>query len=399
MHYDIIIVGGSMVGATLAVALSKRQALNIALIEAHNIPTISADDPADSRVSALTPVSKYLLTTLSIWQYLISERIGHFSDMKVWETVDSILHFDSADINAPLLGYIIENCHLQQASLQRCQELDNIKLLCPNKAIAFNGNVLELADGQTITADLIIAADGAQSPLRKWADISLHSQDYKQSAVVCTVTTEKPHQNTAWQHFLPGGPLALLPLSDPHTCAVVWSSISQEADLLIKLDDDSFKNKLDAAFDNKLGASLAVSERACFPLTSHHADCYVKDRFALVGDAAHAIHPLAGQGVNIGLLDAATLAEIVLTAQQKGRQIGSLHTLKKYQRRRRGDNLIMQITMDAFKYTFNSTWAPIRWMRQRGLNSVNQSTLLKTFFMRQASKRRLTHPDIFNHSS
>ena len=249
-------------------------------------------------------------------------------------------------------------------------------------------------DGRTLTAELVVGADGAQSPLREWAEIETHGWDYQQSAVVCTVTTEHSHQQTAWQRFLPEGPLAFLPLSDPHQCSIVWSNSTEEAELLCQLDDDIFKDTLGKAFESTLGEIQEVSKRAKFPLKLRHADHYVESGFALVGDAAHTIHPLAGQGVNIGFLDAATLAEVVLEAHGKGRKIGNLHTLNKYQRRRKGDNLVMQMTMDAFKRVFGSELEPVRWARRFGLQTVNKSALLRKLFMRQASGYRFANPKL-----
>lgn len=393
-HYDVIIVGGGMVGATLAVALSAQESLQIALVEAHSTTPINDNDQAELRVSALTHASETLLKNLAIWPLLKTPRISPFSDMKVWETSSSLLHFDSAEIGEALLGNIVENKNIQLASLERCQQQDNIDFLCPVKPTSLTDNSLSLDDGRTITADLIVGADGAHSLLRDWKNIDVHGWDYQQTAVVCTVTTEKSHQKTAWQRFLPEGPLAFLPLKDEHQCSIVWSNSTEEAELLNKLDDDTFMSTLEKAFQHSLGKIIDVSKRANFPLKLRHADHYIEPGFALVGDAAHTIHPLAGQGVNIGFLDAATLAEIVIAAHQKGRNIGSLHTLKKYQRRRKGDNLAMQLTMDAFKRIFGSDLEPIRWARRLGLKTVNQSTLLKKVFIHQASGHRFANPGL-----
>jgi len=393
-HYDVIIVGGGMVGATLAVALAEQSTLNIAVIEA-NIPSaiIESDSP-ELRVSALAHASETIFKNLNIWQQLIPSRISQFTDMKVWETHANHLHFDSADIGEPLLGHIVENKHLQQASLTRCKQLDNIKFLCPAKPLSRSDKTLTLEDGRIITADLIVGADGAQSLLREWAGINTHGWDYQQTAIVCTVTTKQSHQQTARQRFLHEGPLAFLPLADPHQCSIVWSNSTEEAELLCQLDDENFIRTLNNAFENSLGDITHISQRASFPLKLRHADHYVEAGFALVGDAAHTIHPLAGQGVNIGLLDAATLAEIVLDAHQKGREIGSLHTLNKYQRRRKGDNLSMQLTMDVFKRVFGSDNTLIRQARRFGLHTVNKNSLLKNLFMQQASGHRFSNPKL-----
>jgi 2-octaprenylphenol hydroxylase len=393
-HYDVIIVGGGMVGASLAVALADNSSLSIAVIETQMPAVIQEFDKPDIRVSALTQASETLFKNLKIWQQLIPSRISQFTAMTVWENQASALHFDSAEIGEPILGHIVENRHLQQACIARCKHHDTISFLCPAKPTSRTDNTITLDDGRTLNADLIVGADGANSLLRAWANIDTHGWDYQQTAVVCTVTTEQAHQQTARQRFMHEGPLAFLPLADPHQCSIVWSNSTEEAELLCKLNDQQFKDTLVKVFEHSLGEITAISSRASFPLKLRHADHYVETGFALVGDAAHTIHPLAGQGVNIGLLDAATLAEVILEAHSKGREIGSLHTLNKYQRRRKADNLAMQLTMDAFKRLFGSELAPIRWARQLGLQSVNKNSFLKNLFMRKALGHRFANPKL-----
>ena len=218
--------------------------------------------------------------------------------------------------------------------------------------------------------------------------------DYEQQGIVCTVTTELPHAQTARQRFLPGGPLAFLPLANPHQCSIVWSNSTAEAQLLNQLNDEDFKQTLATAFDYKLGNIIDVSQRASFPLKLRHADHYIKPGFALVGDAAHTIHPLAGQGVNIGFLDAATLAEIIIETHNKGRDISSIHMLGKYERRRRGDNIAIQLTMDAFKRVFGNDNPTLKLARQCGFSAVNNNSLLKRLFMHQASGQRFANPNL-----
>lgn len=393
-QYDVIIVGAGMVGASLAVALSHEPSLSIALIEAYPIKPLADTDPIDLRVCAINQASERLLSNLGIWQQLIDDRIGHFSDMRVWEALDSEIHFASADIGEAYLGHIVENRHLQQACLQVVQQKQNIDFLCPEKPVSMTEHTLQLESGRVITADLIVGADGARSHLRDWAGIKSKGWDYQQSGIVCTVTTENPHNNTARQRFLTDGPLAFLPLADPNQCSIVWSNTQSRAETLTTLDDAAFQVELANAFQYQLGDITAISTRAAFPLTLRHARQYVTEGFALVGDAAHTIHPLAGQGVNIGLLDAATLAEIILQAKQKGRRIDSLHTLNKYQRQRKGDNLAIQLTMDLFKRGFGHQQRPLRMARQCGFQLVNKSSLLKNLFMQQAAGHRFANPKL-----
>jgi len=393
-HYDVIIVGAGMVGATLAAALGREKSLNIALIEPYVLKPITKSDPADLRVSAISQASEHLLKNLAIWSHLIPERLSPFTDMKVWETDTSAIHFDSADIGEPHLGHLIENRHIQQACLTQCQHHSNIDFICPDKPVSKDGNSLIMESGRVLSATLIVAADGAQSPMREWVGIQSQGWDYDQHGIVCTVTTEQPHNKTARQRFLPEGPLAFLPLANPNQCSIVWSNSTEEAALLGQLSDEDFKLALANAFNHKLGDIIDVSPRASFPLKRRHAERYIAPGFALVGDAAHTIHPLAGQGVNIGFLDAASLADIIIETHLKKRNIGSLHMLSKYQRRRQGDNHAIQFTMDAFNRVFGSDNPFIRLARQCGFNAVNKSTFLKNSFMQQASGQRFANSEL-----
>lgn len=392
--FDIVIVGGGMVGATLAVALASEPALNIALVEAQLPEAPAPGSPYDLRVSALTRSSEILLSNLGLWSQLPAERISAFSDMRVWENDGSELHFSSADLGEPWLGHLLENRVLQTTSLSQCQRLPNIKVISPAQPTAYEPHRITLDSGNTLDAKLIIAADGAQSPLREWAGIKLKGWSYDQKGLVATVTTEHSHQHTAWQRFLSEGPLALLPLPELNQCSIVWSLNSSSADRLLALPEAEFIAELNQACQLKPAKVTAISERAAFPLQLRHADSYIKPGLALVGDAAHIIHPLAGQGVNIGLLDAATLSEVILNAHRHGRDIGSLHTLQKYQRQRHADNLLMQFSMDMFKRVFSSRLAPVRWLRQFGLRGVNHSSWLKNLFMHQAASRPFATPPL-----
>lgn len=383
-HYDVIIVGGGMVGTTFALLLAKQTDLQIALVEAHQTAKVAVDDDPLQRVSAINPSSQRILTEINVWQNLYTSRLGPFEKMQVWETADSVLQFSAAEIGVDYLGHIVENQLIQQQAIALASNHPQIDLICPEKPQHYQTGQITLENGRALTADLIVAADGAHSLLREQAGITSRGWAYQQHGLVATIRTEQPHQKTAWQRFLSGGPLAFLPLNDAHLCSIVWSLPTEQAEQLKTIDKNSFELRLAEAFNHQLGKVELVSERASFPLALAHARDYVKPGFALLGDAAHTIHPLAGQGVNIGLQDAVALAGTLVWAVQQQRQIGSLHTLKKYQRRRLAENLLMQFSMDGFHRLFTQSATPVSWLRTAGMRQVNKSQWLKNRIMLQA---------------
>jgi len=382
--YDVIIAGGGMVGSTFALLLAKQTDLRIALIEAHQPGKLAVDDAPLQRVSAINSASQQILSAVNVWQALSPSRLGPFEKMQVWETADSNLYFNAAEIGKAYLGHIVENQHIQQQAIAEVRKHPQITFICPAQLQHYQAGQIRLENGNTITAELIVAADGAHSVLREQAGIQSRGWAYQQQGLVATIHTELTHQKTAWQRFLPGGPLAFLPLNDSHLCSIVWSLPTEQAEHFKTVDKSSFELQLAEAFEFRLGELELVSERASFPLALAHAKEYVKPGFALLGDAAHTIHPLAGQGVNIGLQDAQALAEVIAWAAQNQRQIGSLHTLKKYQRRRLAENLLMQFSMDGFHRLFTQSASPISWLRTTGMQQVNKSQWLKNHFMLQA---------------
>ncbi|HXG29225.1 MAG TPA: UbiH/UbiF/VisC/COQ6 family ubiquinone biosynthesis hydroxylase [Nevskiales bacterium] len=384
MTHDVAIVGAGMVGTPLAVAL-QRAGFDVALIEASPPAHYDPKSDYDLRVSALSAASQRLLERLGIWPVIAAGRISPYREMQVWDSRGAgVLHFDAAELGLPQLGHIVENSLIQHAAWQA---LDRVSVYCPARLLALelggDGYRLVFEGRDAIEAGLVVGADGAESRVRELAGIGCSGWSYAQQGIVCNVATEKPHRHTAWQRFLPTGPLAFLPLADGR-CSIVWSADAAEAAALLALDDEAFRQRLAEAFGGELGEVTMVSRRAAFPLRMLHADRYVQSRLALVGDAAHVIHPLAGQGVNLGLLDVAALVEVLAQARREGRDIGELRVLQKYERWRRGDNLLMTAATDGLKRLFGSRNPLLAFARSRGLGMVNAITPLKNLLIRHA---------------
>lgn len=390
-HYDIVIVGGGMVGSALACALAStqnRNKLKIAIVEGREPEANWPVDSFDTRVSAITRGSQNLFEKLGVWDAMRTDRVSAYNEMFVWDaTGDGNIHFDCAEIGEPNLGHIIENRVIARALLQKILQLDNVNVFCPAKPVQLtlteNITQVELDNNRTLDCNLIVGADGGNSWVRQQAGIEIETRDYNQHAVVTAVKTSLPHQETAWQRFLPTGPLAFLPMTDNFS-SIVWSTTPEQARELLDLDGEKFKSTLAKAFDFKLGEIIELGPRAAFPLKGQHAKHYVKPHLALVGDAAHTIHPLAGQGVNLGFADVSKLAEVILEDHKNGKAIGSFKTLRRYERARRGDNLLMLESMGAFKMLFSNENAGLSKLRNLGLNITNKVAPAKHLFMRHA---------------
>ena len=388
-HYDIIIVGAGMVGATLACGLAEEaEQLKIAIIDA-NEPKFDWDKNSyDMRVSAITRASQTLLKNVGAWDKIVEQRISPYQEMFVWDAgAKGELHFDSADMGEADLGHIIENRVIVKALHQRLKELPQIELLCPAKleSIDFKQDKTHvvLEDKTELTANLVVAADGSRSWIRQQASIAVKGWDFDQAALVTTVKTEKYHQDTAWQRFLSSGPLAFLPLTEGYS-SIVWSTSPDEAKRLTEISEDEFAVELEHAFESKLGKITSVASRAVFPLRLFETLNYVQHRLALVGDAAHTIHPLAGQGVNLGLADVASLMDVVVDALNNKKDIGDLKVLRRYERWRRADNRSMLLAMDGLKRLFGSELTGVKTLRSVGLDITNKITPLKNLIMQQA---------------
>jgi 2-polyprenylphenol 6-hydroxylase len=376
---DIAVVGGGMVGAAAALALS-RAGFSVALLEARPPSAWHSHDEVDLRVVGLAPSSIALLEELGIWTSIRDARACPYAQMHVWDAENgAAIDFNAADEGRDLLGYIVEN-NLVQWMLWQSLEAAGVQRLCPATVKDFEIRsdrvVLELADGESLAVRLLVAADGAGSPLRERAGIATRGRDYGQRAIVAHVTTERPHAGTAWQRFLPAGPLALLPLADGRS-SVVWSLPESDARRIQSLDDAAFLNELGVASDFRLGRITAATPRAGFPLKLQLADTYQADRFVLLGDAAHAVHPLAGQGVNLGLRDVAELRDTLVAARDEGRDIAGAHILRRYARRRRSADTLDAYGFDALARIY--AWQSLPWVTARGLGVrlLDHLTLLK----------------------
>lgn len=386
-QYDVMIIGGGMVGLTLACALGQQE-FSVAVVEAYEPSDIRLEDEFELRVSAISKSSQQVFQNINAWQGMLKRRASPYQHMHVWDaTGDGKIHFDAADLGVDVLGHIIENKAVQFSLYEQCQKLSSVDLFCPQQVVEINYSEQKseviLNDGRCITSNLLVGADGANSKVRDAAGITINKSAYQQKGVVAVVKSTQANQSTAWQRFLPTGPLAFLPLSDGR-CSIVWSAEDQRADELLAMDDESFCRELEQAFDYTLGKVESIGQRAAFPLIRRHADEYVKKGLALIGDAAHTIHPLAGQGVNLGVLDAAALAETIIAARAKGQNIASLSTLRKYERWRRADNSLMMYSMSGFKNLFSNEQSSLSLMRNAGLNLVNSMGPVKHKFMRHA---------------
>lgn len=403
-HYDIIVVGAGLVGAAFVALLQKYQKnntapLSIALIDVGQAPCLPEikKPEFDPRVVALTHASQQLLVDLNVWETITAQRACSYTHMHVWDNDGTAsIDFSAEDIQQNQLGTIVENSILQCAVLDNITASPTIDIIRGIRVVALNTysndgvqtTELICSDSRILSANIVVAADGAHSTLRELANISVRQWEYKHKAIVATVKSERSHQFTAWQNFLSTGPLAFLPLdhASEQYCSIVWSLDNEKADAMMALNDEQFSQQLGRAFEQRLGRVQSVSARFCFPLTQRHALEYSHDNIVLMGDAAHTIHPLAGQGVNLGLLDAQALAVEVTRAIERGISINDPSVLRRYQRKRKGHNVEVMLLMEAFKRLFGSRQLVFRWLRNMGMKKVNEWQLLKNWLAKQAIK-------------
>jgi 2-octaprenyl-6-methoxyphenol hydroxylase len=386
---DVVIAGGGMVGMTLALAMAQG---GLKVIVVDPVPQKAAlDERFDGRVSALAYSSVRMFEALGVWPDLEpdAQPINDIlvTDAELGKAPSPFsLHFDHREIGRPM-GVIAENRHIRRALFAAVARAKSITLRSPAALTGLEdrGHAMaaELAGGEGIDAPLVVAADGRESPMREHMGLGTIGWAYPQMGIVATVAHEKPHNGTAWEHFLPSGPFAILPMTGNRS-SLVWTEREDLAPAMMKLDEATFDAEIARRFGAHLGATHAVGPRWSYPLRFHLARAYVKPRFAVAGDAAHGIHPIAGQGLNLGLKDAAALAEVVLEGARLGIDIGDLNLLKRYERWRRFDSFALAAATDGLNRLFSNDFTPLRLARDVGLGIVDGIGPLRRFFMRHA---------------
>lgn len=382
---DVLIVGGGIAGLTLGCALGCA-GVSVAVVEPLS-PDRLVQTEFDGRTTAIAAGSQAILEAIGVWLGLATEA-QPILDIRVSDGRSPLfLHYDHREVGGQPMGYIVENRHIRRALLDRLRALPQGRLVAGKSVVALDrGDRLATAsldDGTVLTARLAVATDGRKSPSREAAGIETTSWRYEQIGIVCTVHHELDHKGVAQEHFLPAGPFAILPMTGQRS-SIVWTEHADLAPALLALDEADFLTELRQRFGDYLGALDVVGPRFSYPLGLMHAHRYVAPRFALAGDAAHVIHPIAGQGLNIGWRDVAALAEVVIDALRLGMDPGSLQTLERYERWRRVDNSVMLAATDALNRLFSNDIPPVRLARDAGLAAVNRTAPLKRLFMRHA---------------
>ncbi|MDP2699033.1 2-octaprenyl-6-methoxyphenyl hydroxylase [Thalassospira sp.] len=382
---DVVIVGGGLAGASMALALAHG-GLRAVVIDRDDPKTLMAAN-YDGRTCAIAAASRKVLEVIGAWQHMADDA-EPILDIRIADGQSPLfLHYDHKDVGNEALGHIVENRKTRQALYQAMAADDLVTLLSPVSVRDMDrdggGVTLTLEDGRTVRASLMIGAEGRRSMVRDWAGIKTYDWQYDQSAIVCTVAHKEPHNGLAVEHFLPAGPFAILPMTDNRS-SIVWTEKTHLANYLVAQDEQVFLDELHARFDGYLGDLEVIGPRFCYPLGLQHAYRYTDPRLALIGDAAHGMHPIAGQGLNMGIRDVAALAEILVEARRLGRDIGSVDVLAGYEQWRRFDNTVMLAVTDLTNRLFSNDIAPVRLARDIGLAVVQKIPTLKKTFMSHA---------------
>lgn len=383
---DVAIVGGGMVGSALALGLAQH-GFAVTVIEQSAPPEFDPLAPPDVRISAISAASVSLLKSLGVWEAVREMRSHPYRRLETWEWENAHVVFDASELKLPLLGHMVENHVLQRALWQGLAEHPQVTLKTPATltSLLHDGEMHQLlfADDTDLAAKLVIGADGATSQVRQMAGIGIHAWQYQQSCMLITVQCEEDPGDSTWQQFTPEGPRAFLPLFD-NWASLVWYDAPARIRKLQTLSMAQLQQEIEHVFPARLGHVTPIAAGA-FPLTRRHALHYVQPGLALVGDAAHTIHPLAGQGVNLGYRDVDALLDVLTSARSHGEAWHSHHVLKRYQTRRMADNYLMQSGMDLFYAGFSNDLGPVRVLRNIGLMAAERAGGLK----RQALKYAL----------
>ena len=381
--FNIVVVGAGITGLTVAALLAHSKHCNemrVTIVDAGKRPSFDLSDDVSLRVSAIASGSTDTLASIDVWQDIVGQRACPYRDMRVWDSLGyaegpDTLRFEAAEFAVPELGFIVENTLIQHMLLQQLAAMNQaVEFETPIKVITQSDNRfhVEFADGKSLTADLLIGADGAGSFVRRNAEITVDAWRYPQSAFVTHLLPEKNHQHTAWQRFLRSGPVALLPLADGRV-SVVWSTTHEQAKEAIAASDGDLSKMLSEATDWVLGRLVPEGPRGSFPLKAQHASQYVLPGLALVGDAAHAVHPLAGQGANLGIADAARLVSVIDEAIRNDEYPGDLPVLRRYERARKGANQTMLYFIDSLNRLFSSESDSVAKLRGSAMRLFNLS--------------------------
>src|SRR5438876_918289 len=383
--HELVVVGSGLVGLSLGIATAQA-GLDTLVVDRED-PAVTLAESFDGRASAIAYGSQQILAALGIWAKLAAQAAPILEIRVADDSAPLFLHYDHREVGDHPLGWIVENVVLRRALLERVRELPHLAHAAPKSVAGVErsaaGALVRLADDHAIRARLVAAADGKTSPLRKAAGIRTIEWSYPQTGIVATVQHERPHRGVAVEHFLPAGPFAILPLTGNRS-SIVWTERAELAPRILAMSAADFADELRRRFGDFLGTVEPMGPRWSYPLAFLHAENYAAERLALVGEAAHVIHPIAGQGLNLGLRDVAALAEVLVDARRLGLDIGEPDVLRRYERWRRVDNWMLAAVTDTLNRLFSNAIAPVKLARDLGLAAVNQLPPLKRLFMRHA---------------
>lgn len=385
-RYDVVIVGGGMTGLSLLLAL-RQQGFEVCLIESGQSGDGLLPQRVERRVSAINRRSERLFQQLGVWDAIVASRISPYFKMQVWDDVPQDgFSMSAQEAGEPNLGYIIENDVIVSALVQKAY-VEGIKIHQQYMIEAISNNEYGhhiIANGQHFETRLIVGADGAESFIRDYFGLGVSEKPYDHTAMVATVELSQAHHSAAYQRFYADGILAFLPLSEPNRASIVWSVKTPIAQQLMSLDNDAFAVQLQQAMNNHFGVIKLLSPKFSFELIARHAKSYCQQGIVLVGDAAHTIHPLAGQGVNLGLKDVLALVEVLAQAKSGKRDYAQIDVLNRYERKRRLDNQLTLLAMRSFKEGFTQPAAPLQWLRKQGLRWIDRQAWSKRIFIKEA---------------